>query len=177
MEKIAEKSNSFQIPGIKNYSGRNCSAAEFRCGDGRCVNVGWVCDGTTDCEDGLDEKNCAKPTCHPMEEFMCGNGRCVPVGWRCDGDADCVDSSDELVPFTSFFLDHNRCQYCVIIMMSIFYYIQMPKSSIRRGTGLNKYCWFGSSAFLLLFFAPVSVIATFSVPLCQMCTVVFSFFV
>ncbi len=100
---------------LKKKKGRNCSAAEFRCGDGRCINVGWVCDGTADCDDGLDEKSCPKPTCHKMDEFMCGNGRCVPVAWRCDGDADCIDSSDEKVRYPVF-LDFR-------VMSSTLYHI------------------------------------------------------
>ena len=37
-----------------------CSPRKFSCGDGRCVNRYYLCDGKRDCSDGRDEqrRNC-----------------------------------------------------------------------------------------------------------------------
>ncbi|XP_076871907.1 low-density lipoprotein receptor [Brachyhypopomus gauderio] len=73
---------------------KNCSADEFRCGNGQCVSLTFVCDEDADCSDGSDEAACAARTCKPGS-FQCHDGVCVPRLWACDGDADCADGSDE----------------------------------------------------------------------------------
>ena len=35
-----------------------CREDEFTCGDGRCIELGRVCDGVSDCRNDLDETNC-----------------------------------------------------------------------------------------------------------------------
>jgi hypothetical protein len=35
-----------------------CSAFEFRCADGQCIHIKFLCDGDTDCRDGSDETKC-----------------------------------------------------------------------------------------------------------------------
>ena len=34
--------------------------SSFHCGEGACVPVSWVCDGTPDCDNGADEDNCQR---------------------------------------------------------------------------------------------------------------------
>jgi len=36
----------------------NCTAEEFQCENGLCVQFNWVCDGDNDCKDFSDEINC-----------------------------------------------------------------------------------------------------------------------
>lgn len=70
-----------------------CSPQEFRCGDGRCVALKFVCDSNRDCLDGSDEEHCTS-SCGPSQ-FRCHNSTCIPELWACDGDPDCEDKSDE----------------------------------------------------------------------------------
>uniref|UniRef100_A0A3P9J1V1 Low density lipoprotein receptor b n=1 Tax=Oryzias latipes TaxID=8090 RepID=A0A3P9J1V1_ORYLA len=75
---------------------KQCKNDEFRCANGQCISLSFVCDNDNDCSDGSDETTCSKPTCNPRS-FQCNNSVCVPSLWRCDGDEDCADGSDECV--------------------------------------------------------------------------------
>ncbi|XP_021711663.1 very low-density lipoprotein receptor isoform X10 [Aedes aegypti] len=75
-----------------------CSERQFRCNDGHCIHVSFVCDGEADCSDGSDEhsRECkvTETNCSD-DKFRCKSGRCIPKHWQCDGENDCSDGSDE----------------------------------------------------------------------------------
>lgn len=74
-----------------------CAANMFKCADtSHCIINTWKCDGTADCDDGSDEKDChVQPEC-PSGDFTCKNGHCISQAWHCDSTDDCEDGSDEL---------------------------------------------------------------------------------
>ncbi|KAI1284916.1 Low-density lipoprotein receptor-related protein 1B [Halotydeus destructor] len=64
----------------------------YRCDNGKCVSLSYVCDRDNDCGDLSDERNC--PPCRrPL--FSCENRNCLIQDHVCDGDDDCGDGTDE----------------------------------------------------------------------------------
>lgn len=43
-----------------NTASSVCNENDFRCNDGKCIRTEWKCDGSGDCSDGEDEKDCRK---------------------------------------------------------------------------------------------------------------------
>uniref|UniRef100_A0A1I8M8N4 EGF-like domain-containing protein n=1 Tax=Musca domestica TaxID=7370 RepID=A0A1I8M8N4_MUSDO len=87
--------------GIGQNLTKACDEKQFRCGNGYCLPVRFLCDGESDCADHSDEmipecriKDTDGSTCG-VEQFRCGNGKCIPNRWRCDNEKDCSDGSDE----------------------------------------------------------------------------------
>lgn len=44
---------------------------QFRCSDGECIPRLSVCDGRTDCKDGLDEQSCGEYRPNDMSQLLC----------------------------------------------------------------------------------------------------------
>ena len=56
-----------------------CTAHEFRCNDGSCIDIRLRCDLRPDCRDESDEKDCQCTN----NEFRCANGQCIDESLRC----------------------------------------------------------------------------------------------
>lgn len=67
-----------------------CHSTEFTCSSGECLPLHFHCDGSNDCKDKSDERDCR------LCENTCRDGQCMASGARCDGKADCGDGSDEI---------------------------------------------------------------------------------
>eukprot|EP01084_Bolivina_argentea_P252814 424477_1 len=80
------------------FGSGTCKDGEFKCGDGKCIWYGYVCNGNIDCKNANDEnKNCNFSLIEcPDDMFRCeNNGHCILREKRCDGKLDCPDGSDE----------------------------------------------------------------------------------
>ncbi len=59
-------SGSLPVPGstvapVTTAAPNNCKASQFACvSDGKCIQLGQVCDFNLDCADGSDERTCRK---------------------------------------------------------------------------------------------------------------------
>lgn len=77
--------------------GAGCPACEEGIApcDGSCADVSNVCDGTAQCESGVDEAHCASGACR-AGQVACDDGVCLEFYQFCDGVSDCAGGEDEL---------------------------------------------------------------------------------
>uniref|UniRef100_A0A665WA41 EGF-like domain-containing protein n=1 Tax=Echeneis naucrates TaxID=173247 RepID=A0A665WA41_ECHNA len=71
-----------------------CSAFQFQCDKGGCIDAQRRCNGEPDCADNSDEQDCE--TICPPNQFRCGDNQCITKKQQCDNYSDCPDGSDEL---------------------------------------------------------------------------------
>ena len=111
--------DQFEIPHFPNSS-TQCNEWTFKCDNGQCIPYWWKCDGSKDCSDQSDERECENnsdedadsitehpdydneendptwtPTC-AEDKFLCpGSSDCIWEAWLCDDEADCPGGEDE----------------------------------------------------------------------------------
>lgn len=71
-----------------------CSAFQFQCDKGGCIDAQKRCNGEADCADHSDERDC-ELICAP-NQFRCADNQCITRKQQCDNYSDCPDGSDEL---------------------------------------------------------------------------------
>lgn len=72
----------------------HCEDYQFHCNPNStlCLPENAKCNGTSECPQGEDEKDCN--VCN-NDEFECANKKCIIKTWICDKTDDCGDKSDE----------------------------------------------------------------------------------
>ncbi|XP_070198825.1 G-protein coupled receptor GRL101-like [Littorina saxatilis] len=76
---------------------RKSGSRHAACRNGQEINYLLICDGTIDCSDHSDERDCQYPQLPPLLEsfFICASSQELPKEKRCDGMLNCHDGSDE----------------------------------------------------------------------------------
>jgi hypothetical protein len=82
-------------PALNAYCARKQCANDVAGNPDAHILKSQLCDGTADCKDGSDERNCAATA----GTFECDDQSRIPLGKFCDGEPDCADESDELFCF------------------------------------------------------------------------------
>ena len=75
----------------------DCTVGMWKCNDDKCISNTLVCDYTSDCKDGSDERPdyCVTWEC-PEGMWKCSdNVMCITQGRLCNDRYDCLDWSDE----------------------------------------------------------------------------------
>lgn len=49
---------SYQIFAYAQFSDITCATDRYTCSNGQCIPKNWLCDGSDDCSDGGDEREC-----------------------------------------------------------------------------------------------------------------------
>ncbi|KII66083.1 Suppressor of tumorigenicity 14 protein [Thelohanellus kitauei] len=71
-----------------------CRSDEFACGNDKCIQKRYICNGVDNCGDGSDEADCNK-ICKNDEILCVKDKTCLKPNLICDGKIDCGDESDE----------------------------------------------------------------------------------
>ena len=85
---------------LSDKNDKLCGPSQSKCLDGTCILSAYWCDGTADCPDKSDEKNCSD-FYHPNDNNKDRKYRCqeskkfISIARFCNGVADCEDASDE----------------------------------------------------------------------------------
>ncbi|MBN3271764.1 CFAI factor, partial [Polyodon spathula] len=90
--KKEEINNNTKIATVTCYTeNTECSADEFSCVNGKCIDRNKTCDGVNDCADLSDELCCK--ACR--KGFHCRSDVCIPPEAVWDGIEDCLTGEDE----------------------------------------------------------------------------------
>ncbi|KAK6028446.1 Low-density lipoprotein receptor domain class A [Ostertagia ostertagi] len=112
---ISTRTRSQPVSASVNSASTVCTETDFRCNDGKCIRAEWRCDGSGDCSDGEDEKDCPHPGCK-ADQWQCDKYEwhsvsCIAEYQRCDNITDCADGSDEKDC-------HGRTDFCEYVRRS-----------------------------------------------------------
>ncbi|XP_077981954.1 uncharacterized protein LOC144436962 [Glandiceps talaboti] len=82
-----------------DFSNYVCGSDQFKCTkgglDGVCIPIERQCDGTPDCNEAEDEKNCQKSDSSACDGFFCDGNFCHPYTDKCNYKEECADGYDE----------------------------------------------------------------------------------
>ncbi|KAF6769506.1 hypothetical protein AHF37_12324 [Paragonimus kellicotti] len=97
-----------------------CPQIPFASDIEECIPAAWLCDGTEDCPNGVDE---SENLCHPetpnacpSETYACpADAKCLPYELVCNENQDCLNGFDETYHFMLANLKLESCDRFILI--------------------------------------------------------------
>ncbi|XP_053387807.1 uncharacterized protein LOC123563440 [Mercenaria mercenaria] len=101
-KKIAKRATVIDVTRVRDFvktDMQDIAHILYRCAVDEWIHILSVCNGVTECSNGIDELDCNEAKVCGGVHFQCTDGECIHISRVCDFRQDCADNSDEFCDF------------------------------------------------------------------------------